>query len=226
MARRKRRLPGEGDYGTDFDKAGRGERVETRFTLNVVQALTSYAKELEDLVVEYKRNLELGHVEVRSLVSLFQSIPYTRALWPMSSVDENLDVYDVSGQGRTLSNNNVASFGGAGMGYWVAAGNFNGTNQWLQRADETGLNFGTGLPLGWSIAGWVKPDWSSGETGEAPIVAKGDGSVADEYHLTIDRSTLRPTVTANGESFTGSAALALTLGKWAYVMAAILNVGV
>lgn len=40
-----------------------------------------------------------------NIVSMNLGYPGLRGYWPMSSIDENDDVYDISGQGRTLTNN-------------------------------------------------------------------------------------------------------------------------
>lgn len=40
-----------------------------------------------------------------NIVSMNLGYPGLRGYWPMTSVDENDDVYDLSGQGRTLTDN-------------------------------------------------------------------------------------------------------------------------
>jgi hypothetical protein len=79
-----------------------------------------------------------------------QGFPMLRALWALSSVNESGNVFDISGQGRTLTNNNSAPFGmGNNIVPRVA---FNGSNQFLSRADEAGLDITGALTIG----GWFQ----------------------------------------------------------------------
>jgi hypothetical protein len=76
----------------------------------------------------------------------YQALPELRGLWPMSSVNEGGHILDLSGQGRTLTNN-----GGAGRSVTPAGAPFvslNGTSQYLSRADEAGLDITGNLSLG------------------------------------------------------------------------------
>lgn len=75
------------------------------------------------------------------------ALPQLRAYWPFTSADENGNVYDVSGQGRTLTNNNAATFGTSDLRVYATT---NGTDEDFSRADEAGLEFaGAMTALGW-----------------------------------------------------------------------------
>lgn len=39
-----------------------------------------------------------------NIISMNLGLPALRGYWPFSSVDENNDIYDLSGQGRTMTN--------------------------------------------------------------------------------------------------------------------------
>jgi hypothetical protein len=58
-------------------------------------------KEVDSLRTEYVR-LYAPTTSWGNIVSMNLQYPGLRAYWPMSSVDENKNVYDISGQGRTL----------------------------------------------------------------------------------------------------------------------------
>jgi hypothetical protein len=82
--------------------------------------------------------------------SAFLSLNWLRAYWPMSSADESRNQYDLSGQGRTLT----AVPAGGPQPYRTEQGAplviFNGTSQYLQRADEAGLDLTGSMAVG----GW------------------------------------------------------------------------
>lgn len=100
---------------------------------------------------------------LKSMVSQFLAIPGLRGLWCASSFDENGDVYDLSGQGRTLSYQGNPVFNYDNL---VPTLELDGTGDYLSRTDEAGLDIigdesyvsANGLTLG----GWFYPtDWSS-----------------------------------------------------------------
>jgi hypothetical protein len=76
----------------------------------------------------------------------YLALPELRGLWPMSSVNESGHVLDISGQGRTLTNNGGAQRGVTANGapYII----LNGTSQYLSRADEAGVDITGNLSLG------------------------------------------------------------------------------
>lgn len=65
-------------------------------------------------------------------------LPQLRGYWPMSSVDENGDPYDLSGQGRVLTNNNAIPF--AWYNLFPYADFTPGSTHYFSRADEAGLD--------------------------------------------------------------------------------------
>lgn len=75
-------------------------------------------------------------------------VPGLRGFWPMSSWDQAFAVYDLSGQGRTLTNNNTVALDYENL---APKATFNGTTQYLSRADEAGLDI---LNIGLTVYGW------------------------------------------------------------------------
>ncbi len=89
--------------------------------------------------------------------SMFQMLPGLRGFWPMSSVDENGNAIDLSGQGRTLSYHGNPFYAGSVLRSFIT---LDGTGDYLSRADEAGLDIigtesyiSTGLQ-GLTFGGW------------------------------------------------------------------------
>lgn len=81
-------------------------------------------------------------------LSACMALPELRGLWGFSSVNESGNVLDLSGQGRTLTNNGAAVRGITATGVPYAL--LNGSTQYFSRADEAGLDITAGLTVG----GW------------------------------------------------------------------------
>jgi hypothetical protein len=83
---------------------------------------------------------EITRLSISDYISAFLSLPSLVGFWPMSSVDAaNSGVfYDISGNGRTLTNNATVQagfFGKMPRASFTAA-----SSQYLSRPDETGLD--------------------------------------------------------------------------------------
>jgi len=79
---------------------------------------------------------------------LHLQLPQLRGYWPMSSVDENGDPYDLSGQGRVLTNNNTVPYGVYNL---LPYADFTpGATEYFNRLDEAGLDI-TGVM---TMGGW------------------------------------------------------------------------
>jgi hypothetical protein len=105
-------------------------------------------------------------------ISYYLGLPQLRGFWPMSSVNENGNPYDLSGQGRTLTNNNAATFGVYGLQSYTA---LNGVNQYHSRADEAGLDITGSLTFG----AWIRPSANVG----AGIIGKYDTAGNNRAYL-------------------------------------------
>lgn len=68
-----------------------------------------------------------------------------RALWSMASLDENFNIYDSSGQGRTTTSTDVTS---GLFNEKIPYTEYNGSTSLSQRADEPGLAITANLSLG------------------------------------------------------------------------------
>lgn len=92
--------------------------------------------------------------------SLFTSLPGLRGLWFMSGTDSSGDVYDISGVGKTLTNNNTVTFDNDSLvpyGQFVIA-----NSEYLERTDEADLDIsGTEAFIvnnGLTLGGWFYHD--------------------------------------------------------------------
>ena len=128
---------------------------------------------VDSLATYFPRNDDPGYVWAR-LTGAALGLPQIRAYWPFSSVDDGGNVYDLSGQGRTLTNNNTATFGTSDLRVY---GVTNGTNEDFSRADEAGLEFtGAMTALGW----WY---FSRAAGTEEVMLSKAAALGASGWHL-------------------------------------------
>lgn len=148
-------------------------------------------------------------------LSMYLELPSLRGYWPMSSVDENGAVYDLSGQGRTLTNNSAAQFGVYnGLAPYVIGDR---TADYLSRPDEAGLSI-TGAM---TVYVWV---WHDGAiSGTQSIAGKylSTGNqrtwlIHSESLTTIWQATISPDGTA-GASVIVASTVPLTPNIWTFL---------
>ena len=141
----------------------------------------------------------------KSAVSAGLALPALRAFWPMSSVDyaAATQCRDVSGGAYHLTNNNSADFGYDNLIPYVE---FDGTNQYLSRADGGAANWAdiTGTEAyvaqpGLTLGGWFNFDSVAG-AGAQRLLCK-DTVANRQYSLYM----LEATDTVRFEYFTGAA---------------------
>lgn len=112
--------------------------------------------------------------------AMYQALPGLRGFWPMSSFNESGNAYDLSGQGRTLTYNGNPLYNWQSLAPYIA---FDGTGDWLSRADEAGLDIlGTEAYVGGGVRGLTLGGWfMRQDTNAAGLICKTDGTYA--YHL-------------------------------------------
>lgn len=130
-----------------------------------------------------------------SLVGTFQQIPALRGYWPFTSRDESGNVYDLSGQGRTLTNNSAAAFGLEGV---VSYGIGDGSADYFSRADEAGLSITGAL----SLVGWARSD--DAPAGNETLAGKWNTTGNQRSYVVRLTSTpdIRALVSSNGTAET------------------------
>ncbi len=138
-------------------------------------------------------------------------LPELRGLWAMSSVNESGNVLELSGQGRTLTNNNAAPRGIDADGI-VPYVNLNGSNQYLSRADEAGLDVTGALTLG----AWFYVDTLA--TGG--LIGKWNSNTGNRGYLiyVLDATgVLRAAVSADGAAAVTVDSAAIGAATWKFV---------
>lgn len=103
-----------------------------------------------------------GPLAWKTAVSLIRNLPGVRGAWTMGSFDENGDLRDFANMGRTLSYNGAPTYNYSGLVPYIDL--TPGTNDYLSRADEAGLDIlGTEAYVaagkkGLTLGGWFRFD--------------------------------------------------------------------
>jgi hypothetical protein len=165
----------------------------------------------------YEPNFAWGNV-----VSMFSMLPGLRAFWPMSAHD-NSSIFDLSGQGRTLTRNVVSS-------QWInlfPTGRFDAaTTRYLNRATETGLEIlGTesntsAAYRGLTVGGWLNPDSTVNLAGYMAKYTNVAATSAFALHQsTAVADAARFVIYNGGVAYPAlSAASAVTPGAWHFIV--------
>jgi len=84
---------------------------------------------------------EASYAWGRSMSCILGISPHLRFFVPFSSVDENFDAYDLSGQGRMMTQVSLTAASYAAYGALVPYVGLDGVADYLTRLDEPGLDF-------------------------------------------------------------------------------------
>lgn len=131
--------------------------MSEQFEMTVARKLTRGQRDLAELA-SHESGYTMGDA-----IGCALGFPELRGFWPMSSIDESGNARDLSGQGRTLTNNNASPR--AVHRDLIPYVSFNGTTQYLSRADEAGLDITGAL----TIMGWM---YMTNVTGARPWISK------------------------------------------------------
>lgn len=173
---------------------------------DMVRRITSIERQLDRL-----KTLESGPTPGTAIAE-FLSIPGLRAFWPMNDRSESVYV-DLSGQGRHLTPTGSPPSGVLSTD--IEYVDFNGTTQYLLRADEAGLDITGALTIG----GWFRLDAS----GVMAIMSKWNLTGSQRsYLLRQDTGALRFYISTDGITITVNVTSSLTYttlggaGAWAF----------
>lgn len=165
-----------------------------------------------DFQARYEPNFAWGNIA--SGILLMQGL---RGFWPMSSIDGAGDCTDISGQGRTLTNNSTL-FDLSGL---IPNAFFNGTAGRLSRADEAGLDIiGTEAYIaadkrGFCMGGWFRPNSVAGTT---YLMSKRAAAGQISYYLRITAGVFQFVVSVDGTALTAvPSTIAPAISTWYYV---------
>lgn len=168
------------------------------------------------------RNLESldPGVFTGNTIASFQALPGLVGFWPMSSVQRSTgNVYDLSGQGRTLTYNGNPTFTYYnGLMPYIE---LDGTGDYFSRADETDLDilgsetiFTTGS-RGLTVGGWFynNADFAAGGTG---LITKYNSAGATTGTFMLYGLTQTPTaLVVNGTTATTrTSSVTVATGEW------------
>ena len=91
------------------------------------------------------------------VVGIYLALPGLRGFWPMSTVNESGNAYDLSGQGRTLTYTGNPTYNYDGFAPYV---DLDGTGDYLTRGDEAGLDItGTEATVAAAVNGLTMGGW-------------------------------------------------------------------
>lgn len=147
-------------------------------------------------------------------ISYYLGLPKLRGFWPMTSVNENGAVYDLSGQGRTLTNVGPTPFAIASLQSYAS---FDGATTYLTRATEPGLEITDNLTLGC----WANFTTIAGP-GQRKIISKRTAAGAANTAYILQAVPATNTVqfyVANGANYYFvTSSNSVTLSNWHFVI--------
>jgi hypothetical protein len=194
--------------------------TQDELTLASITDLQRRMRSLERAVGRLQR-LETASID--QLLSAFLALPGLRGFWPLTSMGDAGAGVDLSGQGRTLTNNNGVDFSHSdSIGHAAFA---SASLQYFSRTDEAGLDIAgdesyvataiQGLTLG----GWF---WCNGVGAEQGFLSKWVTVGQTSYRLMRNSSNLaRLSVTNSvglGLTVNGGTSPSLTAGEWFFVV--------
>jgi hypothetical protein len=166
-----------------------------------------------DFFARYEPNASMVHA------GLHLQLPQLRGYWPMSSVDENGAVYDMSGQGRVLTNTNTVPFGIYNL--LPYADHNAATPHYFNRVDEPGLSITGSMTVG----GWFWLDTLATGNNQG-LISKWDttGAINERsYLLYLDDATnsLRFYISSAGTAATSVEVIStatIAINTWYHVV--------
>lgn len=171
---------------------------------------------LERKTREMQENIKF----VPSLVAPFLDWPALVGLWSASSVQRSTgNVYDLSGQGRTLTYNGNPTFNV--YDNLVPYCDLDGTGDYHSRADETDLDvlgsetIYASAVRGLSLAGWF---WVDGTSADYGLLAKCGSAGQRSYGLQhLNGTGFRFFVSSDGTTVTATTEITSTAAGWYFV---------
>ncbi len=149
--------------------------------------------------------------------SLFTSLPGLRGLWFMSGTDSNGDVFDISGVGKTLTNNNIVTFDNDSL---VPYGQFIRANsKYLERVDEADLDIsGTEAFIvdnGLTLGGWFRHD-STGAVAQGYLTKWGDTPNSAYFLIKNTNEQVVFSMSDDGTNVSNVFSAVITAGVWRF----------
>ena len=168
-------LPGAKDAGETEPSIHVTSFAFSNFEVAVLQQVINFWSDI----------FEAGARPFFSPVSAYLSLPHLRAFWPISSVDENATIYDLSGQARTLTYNTTATAGFRTRNFTPVAVLASRNNDHLARAHEAGLDVLANLSFGL----WLKV--LAGSAG-GMVMGKSGPAGSLSWHIALENAAGTP----------------------------------
>lgn len=168
---------------------------------------------------EHVRNYSQIHA-LSAAISTYLSLPGLRGFWPMSAFNGAGGAIDVSGQSRLLTLNGNLQYGYSGQ---IPYANFDGTNSYLDRADETSLDilgnesFVETAMAGLTMGGWWKFDDITSH--QCALMAKNAASPNRSLLLRKNNADIDFYISGNGTDYIGPVSNASAVGTtlWHFI---------
>jgi hypothetical protein len=170
----------------------------------LVQLLSS------DFQLRYDPGFSMG-ISISTYLSLF----VLRGFWPLSSLNESNNPFDLSGQGRTLTSNSVVY----GLNGLAPVAVLNGSTRYLSRASEAGLNITGNLTMGL----WFNPS-ALGTAALEGLMGKHNSTGNQRSYIIYLNASSGLTFQVSSDGTAGGAvgvntAGAMTPGSWYFIAA-------
>ena len=183
----------------------------------IVNELANAQERLEELELDETTDLSAS-------ISLFQSIPGLVGFWPMSSVQRSTgNVYDLSGQGRTLlyNGNPVYNYRSNILVPFIS---LDGVGDYLSRADETDLDIlGTETiyhadTRGLTYGGWF---WFDTIASTTTFYGKRGGTPGSGFGWFMQHTTTNIInyLSVDGTALVSNSVANTTTGEWMFIIA-------
>jgi len=165
---------------------------------------------VQNLKSHFQARYEPNFAWVNAL-SAFTLLEGLRGLWTFGSVDENLLVYDHAHQGRNLTDVNTVGYDTYNL---MPYSYYNGTDEYLRRADEAGLDITAGITIG----GWFWFESAQPASDEA-CLGKWETTLDKSYIVQHDSTGVAQfIVTTDGTTEVAvSSAAALATETWYFL---------
>lgn len=175
---------------------------------------TTIRTQMEQGRGQRRRNANPSPLTLAEVYSQCLALPWLRGYWPMSSMDSSANAYDLSGQGRTLTNTGGVGVGLDGHGF-VFYADYDGVADVHARATEASLVLTNRLTVG----GWFLFDALAANT----VAISKDGGAANRGWLIFGElatSAFQFEVSGDGTNMIAvqSDVGSLVTGQWHFVV--------
>jgi hypothetical protein len=156
-----------------------------------------------------------------NLITSFKNLPGLRAVWPMTTISSTSAIYDQSGLNKILTRSGTPTLD---IDNWIPFMSFNGTTDYLSRADEADLDIGGNESYinaninGLTMGGWFRQ--TTDPSAQRVIIGKGFNAPSKAYRI-YSSNTLAPTfeISTDGTNIvTIASSTTISLDEWYFIV--------